>query len=82
MLTRLRATIIGTASAVAVAAGYRLADAGWRAVRHRPPPTADDAVDDAGFRDLLVWAGVLTGSVYVARRAVLAVLQRTVGEDA
>ena len=62
---------LAIAATTAVAAGAkRAAEVGWERVTGDPPPQASDVLDDAGLRDLVLWAAVLTATIALARKLV------------
>lgn len=62
-----RALVTGATTAATMVA-KRAVEFGWERATGDTPPTAQDATDDRGLRDLLVWAAVLTVSVTLARQ--------------
>ena len=59
---------VGAATSAAAVLAKRAAEFGWEQVTGDPPPTAADATDDRGLRDLIIWAAVLAVSVTIARK--------------
>lgn len=79
MTNKIRGLVLTAAGAAGVIAGRRAAEAGWRTVRHEPPPQLGDASpgdDDTALRDLLAWGVVLSATTAVARRLGVAVADR------
>ncbi len=73
MITRL---LVGSATTAAAVVAKRAVEFGWERATGDRPPTAQDATDDQGLRDLLIWAAVLTASVTLARKIAQSSVER------
>lgn len=81
MQALLRKVIAAGAAAGAAVAARKAVELGWGLARNEAPPTAADARDDAGLRDLLLWSALVTGAVVVARRLAASRTEDLLGGD-
>lgn len=60
--------LAGAATTAAAVVAKRAVELGWERVTGDAPPSAAEASDDRGLRDLIIWTGVLAASVTLARK--------------
>ena len=71
----IRMAVAGATAGAAVGA-RKAAEAGWRAYRGEEPPAGNPLSSENDLRDVLLWTGVVAGSVYVAKRLASAATER------
>jgi hypothetical protein len=80
ILTKFAAAAAATVAAVAA---RRAAELGWKLATGEEPPTARETAieDDAELRDLLLWTGLVVGTVLLARRLAVSRTRELLAED-
>ncbi len=72
--------LAGAATTAAAVVAKRAVELGWQRVTGDTPPTAAKVTDDRDLRDLIIWAGVLTASVTLARKLARSSIDRLADE--
>lgn len=76
-VTRVAASLAATGAAVAA---RKAVEFGWREWRHEEPPTLKDDEGDRQLRDLMLWLGIMTASVWLAKRLAQSTTTKVLGD--